>query len=104
MSDIQEIRTRLEARLRELDRRAHDIDDELSEPVDDDWSEGAVESGNDEVLEEIGNLAVDEIRKIRAALSRIDAGTYGICASCGNKIAPKRLEALPYATTCIDCA
>ena len=66
--------------------------------------EGAAEAGGDEVLEEVGNLAVDEIRKIKAALSKIDAGTYGICASCGNEIARKRLEALPYATTCIDCA
>ena len=104
MSDIQEIKAKLEARLRELDKRAHDIDDELSEPADDDWVEGAAEAGGDEVLEEVGNLAVDEIRKIKAALSKIDAGTYGICASCGNEIARKRLEALPYATTCIDCA
>ena len=104
MSEIQEIKAQLEARLRELDKRAHEIDDELSEPVDDDWSEGAAESANDEVLEQVGSLAVDEIRKIKAALSKIDAGTYGICASCGSKIALKRLEALPYATTCIDCA
>ncbi|MDH3230650.1 MAG: TraR/DksA family transcriptional regulator [Alphaproteobacteria bacterium] len=104
MGEIQEIKTKLEARLRELDKRAQEIDDELSEPGDDDWTESAVESENDEVLEEIGNLAVDEIQKIRAALSKIDAGTYGICASCGRKIALKRLEALPYATTCIDCA
>ena len=87
-----------------MDKRTQEIDEELSEPGDDDWSESAVESQNDEVLEEVGNLAVDEIREIRAALSKIDAGTYGICASCGGKIARKRLEALPYATTCIDCA
>ena len=104
MSEIQEIKTKLEARLRELDKRAHEIDDELSKPGDDDWSESAVESENDEVLEKVGKLAVDEIQKIKAALSKIDAGTYGICASCEKKIARKRLEALPYATTCIDCA
>lgn len=104
MSEIQKIKTTLEVRLRELDDRAHEIDDELREPGDDDWSESAVESENDEVLEEVGNLAVDEIRKIKAALSKIDAGTYGVCESCGKKIAPKRLEALPYAVTCIGCA
>lgn len=104
MSDIQEIKTKLEARLRELDERAHEIDDELSEPEDDDWSEAAVDSENDEVLEKIGNMAVAEIQKIKAALSRIDAGTYGICQSCKKPIAPKRLEALPYAVNCIKCA
>ncbi len=104
MSELQEIKTKFEARLRELDDRAHEIDDELSEPGDDDWAESAVESENDEVLEKVGNMAVIEIQKIKAALSKIDAGTYGICERCDKKIAPKRLEALPYATTCIDCA
>lgn len=104
MADIEAIRTKLEAKLRELDERAHEIDDELSEPGDDDWSENAVEAENDEVLEKVGTMAVDEIRKIRAALSKMDAGTYGVCETCTKKIAPKRLEALPYATTCIECA
>lgn len=104
MTEIEAIRTNLEARLRELDERAHEIDDELSEPGDDDWSENAVEAENDEVLEKVGNMAVDEIRKIKAALGKMDAGTYGICETCNEKIAPKRLEALPYATTCIECA
>lgn len=104
MNDTTAIKSKLEARLRELDERAHEIDDELSEPGDDDWSESAVESENDEVLEKVGNMALDEIRKIKSALAKMDAGTYGICEKCDQKIAPKRLEALPYATTCIDCA
>jgi DnaK suppressor protein len=37
------------------------------------------------------------------ALTRIDAGTYGICVNCGAQIAPERLEAMPWATLCIDC-
>jgi RNA polymerase-binding protein DksA len=40
---------------------------------------------------------------IDAALERIDAGTYGICTNCGSQIAPERLEAMPWATLCIDC-
>jgi DnaK suppressor protein len=41
--------------------------------------------------------AIDE------ALARIDASTYGICVNCGAQIAPGRLEAMPWATLCIDC-
>ena len=104
MTELQEIKTKLEAKLRELDERAHEIDDELSEPGDDDWSENAVEAENDEVLEKVGSMAVEEIRQIKVALGKIDAGTYGICQTCNKQIAPKRLEALPYAITCIDCA
>jgi DnaK suppressor protein len=40
---------------------------------------------------------------IEAALKRIDAGTFGTCSVCGKPIAPERLEALPWATDCIDC-
>jgi DnaK suppressor protein len=45
-----------------------------------------------------------ELRAIDAALERIEAGTYGECARCGNEIAEARLRALPYAALCIDCA
>jgi DnaK suppressor protein len=43
------------------------------------------------------------IAAIDTALARIEAGTYGICATCGKPIAPERLEALPAAVHCIEC-
>jgi len=43
------------------------------------------------------------MEKIEEALSRIEAGTYGICDECGEDIAVKRLEARPVAKFCIDC-
>ena len=39
---------------------------------------------------------------IDAALKRIDDGTYGRCERCGNQIEPERLDALPWATLCIE--
>ena len=44
------------------------------------------------------------ISKIDQALERIENGTYGTCVSCGDDIAPARLDALPFAQQCIDCA
>ena len=41
---------------------------------------------------------------IEAALQRIEDGTYGVCTNCGKQIPLERLEARPWATTCIDCA
>lgn len=41
--------------------------------------------------------------QIEGALKRIANGTFGLCASCGKPIAPERLDALPWATDCIDC-
>ena len=37
------------------------------------------------------------------ALARIEGGTFGICVTCGKPIDDDRLEAIPYATQCIDC-
>jgi RNA polymerase-binding protein DksA len=43
------------------------------------------------------------LAEIDTALARLDDGTYGMCEGCGNPIAPERLEALPWATLCIEC-
>ena len=41
---------------------------------------------------------------VDAAVTAVEAGTYGRCESCGRPIAPERLEARPTARTCITCA
>jgi len=43
------------------------------------------------------------LKSIEAALERIEDGTFGICQTCGQPISEERLEAIPYATQCIDC-
>ena len=43
------------------------------------------------------------LSKIKAAIERIEEGVYGICDECGQDITPKRLEARPVTTLCIDC-
>lgn len=43
------------------------------------------------------------IKKIREALARINEGTYGICAECGEEIGELRLKARPHATLCVEC-
>jgi DnaK suppressor protein len=45
-----------------------------------------------------------QLAEIDAATQRLAQGRYGRCESCGAPIAPARLEALPAARTCIDCA
>ena len=45
----------------------------------------------------------DLLRNVRAALDRIENGTFGICIHCEQEISPKRLAALPWAPYCITC-
>lgn len=42
------------------------------------------------------------LRRVEAALARIDDGSYGVCDACGKRIPAARLEALPFTTVCID--
>jgi DnaK suppressor protein len=44
-----------------------------------------------------------QLRQIREALDRLDVGGFGMCMSCEQPIAPKRLRALPWAKYCIAC-
>jgi DnaK suppressor protein len=43
------------------------------------------------------------LRNVRAALARIEDGSYGICMHCEEEIKPKRMDAVPWAAYCIRC-
>jgi RNA polymerase-binding transcription factor DksA len=44
------------------------------------------------------------VSDVRAALERVETGSYGTCERCGRPIPPERLEARPTARTCVACA
>jgi RNA polymerase-binding transcription factor DksA len=97
-------RTQLQARRAELVARSKLLEKELTSHDTKDWDDAATEAEQDEVLEHIGLSAAEEIRRIDAALARIDAGAYGICAKCGDTISPDRLDLVPYTPFCRVCA
>ena len=45
----------------------------------------------------------ERARRLHIALTRVADGEYGICSECGTSIPPKRLLAIPDATTCVAC-
>lgn len=102
--DFKAARVHLLARLDELDNRLHAIEDELDSSHSRDWEELAVEREGDEVLEGMGHSGQAEIESIRAALSRLDEGTYGECVKCGAEISAERLAVLPATPFCRECA
>jgi DnaK suppressor protein len=58
-----------------------------------------VDAEVDQTLEENADNVISEIDE---AITRIDAGTYGTCSVCGKVIPEERLDAVPYATLCLD--
>lgn len=97
-------RSVLVARLGELDQRLARIEESLDAPHNPDSEEDAVEREGDEVREALGEAGLVEIKRIQAALKRLRSGGYGVCVNCGNDITPERLEALPDAPRCRECA
>jgi RNA polymerase-binding transcription factor DksA len=94
----------LTARLADLDRRMHKIEEELQSPHSADWDDSGTEREGDEVLEGMGLSSQREAAMIRAALERIEVGTYGICVKCGAPISNARLDIVPYTPFCSACA
>jgi DnaK suppressor protein len=68
-----------------------------------------------DALDEVQNAAERELairnldresnllRNVRAALRRIDDGTFGVCVHCDEEISPKRVNAVPWTPYCITC-
>ena len=102
--DTTAVAARLRARLEELEKRLGAIKRDVTQEHSSDSGEQAQERENDEVLDAIGSETTDAIASVKAALRRIDEGAYGACVSCGEAISASRLEALPEATLCINCA
>ena len=64
--------------------------------------------GTDEYLRDLNATLLEhaqfQVDEVRAALERVDQGTFGSCEQCGQPIAVERLDALPYARFCTRCA
>ena len=98
--DLAWMREQLAQRLRRLrDDAAHRFD-----PLSADAGERAQETENDEVLQRLEQNTTALIGQYQHAIDRIDQGRYGLCEDCELPIEPDRLDALPQATRCKECA
>lgn len=105
--NTEQIKNRLEDMRKDLDERQTRIAKHTrhrEEPLSADFAEQATELENGETLVALDREIQEEITRIEQALKRLEDGNYGSCVSCGGDIAEKRLEAIPHASQCIDCA
>ena len=75
----------------------------LPEQTGGDVVDAALDAAQDEISSKLAEVESRELVQIDTAIERIREGTYGQCDVCNNKIPLARLNALPYAMTCIDC-
>jgi len=75
----------------------------LPEQTGGDVVDAALDAAQDEISSQLAEVESRELASIENALERIRQGTYGVCDVCNGKIPLARLNALPYAISCIDC-
>ncbi|HCT60546.1 MAG TPA: RNA polymerase-binding protein DksA [Acidobacterium sp.] len=68
-----------------------------------DPADQAVMSYQQELIFSQGTNKHTQLSLVRLALERLEDGSYGECAECGEDISPRRLEAVPWTPYCISC-
>jgi DnaK suppressor protein len=101
---LEEERARVVAAIENLHREnPGSMEDETEEmPQDNHLADMATITYDREMSYSLEENSEHVLAAIDAALARIEDGTYGICQRCGKPIGDERLEAVPWATLCID--
>jgi RNA polymerase-binding protein DksA len=110
VEELADVRGRLEDEITKLRDGIARAESEIAERMGDN-SEGAGDDQADtgaKTYEREHEMALtynarDLLAQNERAMARIDAGTYGICESCGKPIGKARLQAFPRATLCVTC-
>lgn len=76
---------------------------ELRAQTGGDVVDAALDSVQDEISSQLAEVESRELARIENALARMREGQFGVCEACGCNIPMARLNALPYATSCIKC-
>ena len=101
-TEVNRLRAVLTARIAELERFTRHRDGIAVERSADQLDE--IQAASQRALA-VCNLEreFNQLQNARAALRRIQEGSFGICQECDQDIHPKRLTAVPWATFCIRC-
>jgi DnaK suppressor protein len=76
---------------------------ELRAQTSGDVIDAALDAAQDEINSQLAEVESRELASIEKALGRMREGEYGKCEACSERIPMARLNALPYATYCIEC-
>jgi RNA polymerase-binding transcription factor DksA len=89
-----------------MQRSEHTLAEEqrLLEAVEPDWEDVAANLSAARLLDRMSDVELSQLRRVQAALERLEHDTYGICVRCQERIDPRRLRALPEADRCTGCA
>lgn len=104
-----DVRSVLEAARTDLVRRAQAVRSGADIPSGGISFGKRVGEGTSIAIERFADVAIhdqimSQLAAVEAALERVDAGAYGTCTVCGRAIPAERLDAIPWAATCVACS
>lgn len=103
-----DVRATLEAVRADLETRAATIRSGAEVPSGGISFGKRVGEGTSIAIERFTDVAIHDqilaqLAAVDAAIDRLDEGTYAACTGCGRTIPDERLEAIPWAATCVSC-
>lgn len=97
---LESLKQEYETRIAKIEDHLHNPQDELDEH----WDDQAISMRQNDMRQNLLAEAQQSLTYVNNALMRIENGTYGECVECGEDIEEKRLDAVPYATLCMEHA
>jgi DnaK suppressor protein len=107
--DVEAVRADLRARRADLESEVAALTDAPRDPLATVSFGKRVGEGTSQAVERLTQTSAaralwTKLGEVSRALDKLDEGSYGRCDACGRTIAADRLEAIPWATRCVECA
>ncbi len=104
MKDYSAYKQQIETPIAEPRERLTAVGTAHEEPSSPDLDDPSIEPENNQHLGSAGRASLKKIEQLAEALGRINNGTYSISHKCGEDISAERLNTVPFAHVCRDCA
>jgi RNA polymerase-binding protein DksA len=98
------LRARLQGDMTQMEDNALNKDQSKTTSMPNHMAELASDAFDQELVLNLLGSEKDALDEIDGALKRIEDGSFGQCQKCGARIRKARLEAIPYAALCVQCA
>ncbi|WP_413520188.1 TraR/DksA family transcriptional regulator [Psychrobacter glacincola] len=98
--ELLKLKEEYETRIAKIEEHIQNPQDDLNEH----WEDQAIAYRQNDMRKNLMVEAQQSLNYVNNALSRIEDGSYGECEVCAEPIEPQRLQALPYATLCMQHA
>lgn len=99
-AELLRLKDEYETRIKKITDHIHHPQDELNQH----WDDQAISATENDMRKNLLLEAEQSLVLVNSALNRMEHNSYGICLTCGEEIEEGRLNAVPYASECMQHA